>query len=106
MQVKPGTRLRSGVCDTEVIVVKAADDDIDLRCGGRPMKRIESGQTAVGQTAEPIDPDFADSTLLGKQYVAVEAGLEILCTKAGRGSLTVNGSRLTVKNSKPLPSTD
>ena len=35
--IKTGTRLQSQVCDTQVIVVKAADSLDDLRCGGHPM---------------------------------------------------------------------
>ena len=35
--LKPGTRLRSVTCDTEVIVVRGAGD-ADLRCGGEPIR--------------------------------------------------------------------
>ena len=35
--IKNGTRLQSQVCDTQVIVVKAADSLEDLRAGGVPM---------------------------------------------------------------------
>ena len=37
MELKPGQRLASAVCDTEVVVVKAPAADVDLRCGGHPM---------------------------------------------------------------------
>ena len=37
MQLKPGTRLKSTTCASEVVVVKAPSDDIDVRCGGQPM---------------------------------------------------------------------
>ena len=36
-QLKAGTRLRSAVCTTEVIVTAAPADDLDVRCGGAPM---------------------------------------------------------------------
>jgi hypothetical protein len=44
--------------------------------------------------------------LLGKRYVHEAAGLEVLCTKAGDGSLTVAGELLPQKDAKPLPSSD
>ena len=37
MQVKMGSRLRSAVCSTEVIVVRAPSSDVGLTCGGAPM---------------------------------------------------------------------
>ena len=37
MKLPMGTRLRSTVDTTEVVVVTAPPEDIDLRCGGRPM---------------------------------------------------------------------
>ena len=33
MMLKPGTRLKSAVCDAEVMVIKAGESD-DLTCGG------------------------------------------------------------------------
>ena len=38
--IKNGTRLQSQVCDTQVIVVRAADSLDDLRAGGAPMVPI------------------------------------------------------------------
>ncbi len=40
MQLKPGCRLESATCDTQVVVVRAPKDggDVDLRCGGEPMR--------------------------------------------------------------------
>jgi hypothetical protein len=105
--VKPGTRLRSVVCDTEVIVVKAAAGDISLHCGGQPMELIERNGSASERTVPfVIDPALAAGTQLGKRYVAADSELEVLCTRAGAGTLTLGGSPLTVRNSKPLPSSD
>ena len=107
MNVKPGTRLRSVVCDTEVIVVKAPAGDVSLQCGGQPMAVIERGGARSGRSAPPpIDPELASGTLLGKRYVAAASELELLCTRAGQGTLTIDGSLLTIMNSKPLPSSD
>ena len=37
---KPGARLRSVTCATEVVVVKGAGE-VDLRCGGEPMVPVD-----------------------------------------------------------------
>jgi len=105
--VRPGTRLRSVVCDTEVIVVKASFGDVLLHCGGQPMELIErNGQSSSPTVSSSIDPALAAGTQLGKRYVAAGSELEVLCTRAGAGTLTLGGSPLTVRNSKPLPSSD
>ena len=44
MKLKAGTRVKSAVCATEVMVIQAPDADLDLRCGGAPM-------LAIGETA-------------------------------------------------------
>ncbi|HWC69265.1 MAG TPA: hypothetical protein VG478_14445 [Acidimicrobiales bacterium] len=102
MELKPGLRLASTVCSTEVIVVKAPAGPVDLRCGGRPM-------VAKADAAEPsgtVDPTHGDGTLIGKRYADDELGIEVLCTKAGDGSLSIGAERLGVKEAKPLPSSD
>lgn len=107
MKVKPGVRVRSVVCGTEAIVVVAPDDDVALGCGGQLMEVIERGSSGPGGSAKlPIDSGLAGGTLLGKRYVAEGAGVELLITKAGEGTLTMDGQPLTIKNSKPLPSSD
>jgi hypothetical protein len=101
VELKPGTRLRSQVCETEVVVVKAAADG-DLTIGGAP---------AIPKDAEPdaglsLDPAQSEGTLLGKRYTDEAATVEILCVKAGAGSLALNGEALAVKAAKALPSSD
>jgi hypothetical protein len=94
--------LRSAVCQVEVIVIKAASPDVDLRCGGRPMLPVSEGPPA-GEVAEP---GFDQATLIGKRYVDESGDLEVLCTKAGPCSLSVGETLLQVKEAKPLPSSD
>lgn len=107
MEVKPGTRLRSVVCNTEVIVVRAPAGDVLLCCGGRPLELIGRNESGSSRSeVQPIDAALSGGTLLGKRYVAAEAGLELLCTRSGEGTLTVGDSPLEVRNSKPLPSSD
>jgi len=99
---KPGTRLRSQTCASEVVVVKGPDADVDLRCGGVPMLPIDVGE---GPATEPVAP-FDGGTLLGKRYVDEIGSLEVLCTKTGEGSLSIGDTPLDIKGAKPLPASD
>jgi hypothetical protein len=94
-------RLRSAVCDTEVVVVRAAEPSVDLRCGGHPMVAPPGGAVAAG--AALVDDS---GTLLGKRYAHDPTGLEVLCTKAGAGGLSVRGEAVLLKAAKALPSSD
>jgi hypothetical protein len=102
MKIKPGIRLKSGVCVTEVVIVRAAEADVDLRCGGVPMR--DPGVASDDQAS--LSPDFAGGSVLGKRYVSEELGIELLCTKSGEGSLSVGEQLLRLKDSKPLPASD
>lgn len=99
MELKPGMRLRSVTCTTEMIVVRTPGGDVDVRCGGQPM-------VAAGTAVEVGTPDaaFAAGTLMGKRYG--DDALELLCTKAGAGSLSIGDTALDVKGAKALPSSD
>ena len=101
MEIRPGMRLRSVVCDTEVVVVRANEASVDLRCGGHQMVPLPVGEAPAGLAL--VDPS---GTLLGKRYAHEGSGLELLCTKAGDGSLAVGGTPLLMKGAKPLPSSD
>lgn len=102
MELRPGLRLESATCDTQVVVVKAPKDatDVDVRCGGQPMRELGTGGDRQAVTGE------GEGTLLGKRYADEEVGLELLCTQAGTGSLTLGDQPLLVKGAKPLPSSD
>jgi hypothetical protein len=101
-QLKAGTRMRSAVCATEVMVVAAPPDDVEVTCGGAPMIDIGDDPPAGASLA----PDAAEGTALGKRYVNEDGNLELLCTKPGEGSLGVGGALLSLKEAKPLPSSD
>jgi len=101
MMIKTGTRLQSQVCDTQVIVVKAAESLDDLRAGGVPM--VPLGTESSNGAA--LDPDFSAGNLMGRRYVD-ESGAEVLVTKAGQGTLSIGAVPLTLKEAKPLPASD
>jgi hypothetical protein len=101
MEMKAGTRLRSAVCGTEVIVVRPPNDTVDLRCGGAPM--VAADPPPAGPA---LDPAHGNGTQLGKRYADPATGLELLCTKPGDGSLSIGPEPLGLKEAKPLPSSD
>jgi hypothetical protein len=101
-QLKPGARLRSAVCDTEVMVIAAPAGGVELTCGGAPMLDI----AATPDTGASIAPDAKGGSVLGKRYVNEAGDLELLCTKPGEGTLAAGGAPLAVKGAKPLPSSD
>lgn len=96
--MKPGTRLKSAVCDTEVMVIKCGEGTIE--CGGAPMSETKPEDPGTPATG------FDGKTLLGKRYTDATDTFELLCVKAGDGSLSVDGQLLEQKVAKPLPSSD
>jgi hypothetical protein len=102
MNLRPGQKLHSAVCDAQVVVVRAPSDEVELACGGAPL--LADGEEAPASAA--LDASLGDGPLIGKRYADEELGLELLCTRAGTGALTVNGVVLQVKGAKPLPASD
>ena len=100
VELKPGARFQSTVCTTEVIVVKGAGE-ADLTCGGAAMVPAGTGEVA----GEPA-ADSAEGTLLGKRYADEAESVELLATKAGAGSMAVEGAPLAVAQAKTLPASD
>jgi hypothetical protein len=100
--LKVGSRWRSAVCDTEVIVVRNGGEPLLLECGGAAMLPSEADEAPKGTP----DPAWSGGTLIGKRYVMEGSDVELLCTKGGAGSLSISGTALEVKSSKPLPSSD
>jgi len=99
VELKPGAKFQSTVCTTQVIVVKGLGE-IDLRCGGSPMQ--PTGAAVDGTPA----PGNSGGTLLGKRYSNDDGSIEVLCTKAGDGSLCVGDAPLEVAQAKSLPASD
>jgi hypothetical protein len=102
MKVKPGMRLRSVTCDGQFVVVRPPADEIELTCGGAPVVDLAAGSA----DSAPLDGRFAGGTQVGKRYGHPGSGLELMCTKPGKGSLAVGGDVLEPLVAKPLPSSD
>ncbi|MDE0950875.1 MAG: hypothetical protein OSA45_06370 [Halioglobus sp.] len=101
-QYKPGARLRSAVCATEVVVIAAPDNSVALNCGGAPLL-LEGEQVGEGLQ---LEASAAEGTQLGKRYTNETGDLELLCVKPGEGTLAAEGVALVQKGAKPLPSSD
>ena len=100
MLLKPGTRLYSQTCTTQLITVHASSADIDLRCGGQPLT------TSSNPDPTPIIAGFDTGTALGKRYTDSDNTVELLCTKPGQGTLTLGATPLSPTDTKPLPASD
>lgn len=102
MELKPGSRWRSAVCTAEVVIVRPPKGDVTLECGGHPMVLFGA------ERPEGLTPaaDRAEGVKMGKRYVDEETGIEALVSKAGDGSLSIDGRVLNLKEAKALPSSD
>lgn len=102
IELKPGTRLFSTVCTTELIAVKAPGGPVELTIGGAaPVtsadERGDGGEVAAGH---------GGGAAMGKRYVDPDDTLELLCTKPGDGVPAVDGTPLQLKEAKALPASD
>lgn len=102
MRASIGQTLTSAVDATTVVVVRWPDAELDLTCGGVAMLEAKDPAAGSGSPA----PDQSAGSQLGKRYVDAAGAVELLCTKAGTGTLAVNGEPLTIKSAQPLPASD
>ena len=95
--MKPGTRLKSSACTSEVLVIRYASGT--LTCGGARL-------LDTGSDPADLDSAHASGTVMGKRYVDSAGTVELLCVKPGQGSLALDGVPLLIKEAKPLPASD
>jgi hypothetical protein len=84
------------------VIVRGPSEPTDLRCGGQPMVDVAAENVERSDVAAPFD----GGSLVGKRYVDPDESIEVLCTKAGAGSLSIGDAALAVKGAKPLPASD
>ena len=60
MELKPGLRLKSAVCDAEVMVIKATEGE-ELTCGGIPLSTEAQSDKVAG------DSDQMNECVIGKR---------------------------------------
>ena len=96
---KPGTKLSSTVCKTQIMVLRAPAEELEISCGGALMQ--------VGDPAELGEMSGENSgTIVGKRYTDSDETMEFLCTRGGEGSVAVAGYAIDIKAAKKLPSSD
>jgi hypothetical protein len=100
--LKPGTRLFSAVCTTEMIAVKVPAGEVDLTIGGAAPVSSAADRDGSGSVAD----GHGGGASMGKRYVDDADTLELLCTKAGDGIPAVGGVPLQLKEAKALPASD
>lgn len=100
LTLRPGIKLNSAVCDTQIMVLRAPAGEVDIHCGGAPMSTDDVSEKG------DVNSDLSGGTLVGKRYVDEGETMEFLCTRGGDGTIQVNGDALGVKQAKQLPSSD
>jgi len=99
----PGMRLRSQVCETQVIVIRSGVAGIGLRCGGEPM--IPLDETPADGLV--LDPSLSGGSPLGRRFTSESDDvLELLVTRAGRGRLCDGSTPLVEREARQLPASD
>jgi hypothetical protein len=101
VKFRAGQQLVSAVDSTAVIVIKAPATECAVTCGGVAM--AVAGQPV---TAAEADPALMGGTQIGKRYTDEADTIQVLCTKAGSGTLAVDGKPLLIQAAKPLPASD
>ena len=102
MTLKPGSRLFSTVCSTEMIAVRAPSGEVDVTIGGVPPVLAATDRDPNATMVAGHD----DGAAMGKRYVDHDGTIELLCTRAGDGVPAVDGELLELKDAKPLPASD
>jgi hypothetical protein len=102
LTLKPGTRLFSTVCTTEMIVVKASGRAVELTIGGAPPVMADSERPDGGEVTD----GHGGGSAIGKRYVGAGGTVELLVTKPGEGVPAIDGELLELKDAKPLPASD
>ena len=99
--IKPGSRWKSRVCTAEAVLIRPPKTEGLPQCGGIDM-------VPVGEEAAPADmqPGLDQGCVVGRRYRSETTGVEMLCTKAGEGSLGFAGAALDAVEAKKLPSSD
>jgi len=72
MQLKPGSRWKSAVCDAQLVVVRPPNAAGELQCGGAPVLPIDDASAPSGN----VSADFAEGVMIGKRYTDEASGID------------------------------
>jgi len=98
-----GSRWRSNSGGVELVVVRPPTAEVGLECGGELMEPQRSSTPPISPPASASAASVPDIQL-GMRYVNQTFGIEVLCTRAGTGPLSVSGEPMVIKDAAPLPS--
>ena len=101
LALRPGLRVYSAISEVELVVVVKPDRDAVLTCEGVPMLANRPDTPLHG-----TDSSSEVGPRLGKRYWDESSGLEVLCTRPGRGTLAFDGVELVARSARALPSSD
>jgi len=101
VELRPGSRWK-GVGGAEFVVVRPPKQVESLQSGGHP---VQPAADAANSGMEP-EASLSDVLAVGKRYSDDVSGLELLVSKAGKGTLTVDGRVMALKETKALPASD
>ena len=104
VQMALGEAKAKAKSEFKAVVAESGYSLDDLRAGGAPMVPIGSEGPAADASLT-IDDSLSEGTLMGKRYVD-DTGAEVLVTKAGKGTLSIGSTPLSLKEAKPLPASD
>jgi hypothetical protein len=99
--LRPGARLFSSVCTTELVTVKAPAGVVGLTIGGVPPVT-----SAADRSGGPVADGHGGGSQMGKRYVDADGTIELLCTKPGEGIPALDGAPLEIKGARALPASD
>ncbi len=99
---RPGARLFSAVCTTEMIAVRVPAGPVDITIGGVAPVASAAERKAGGAVLD----GHGGGASMGKRYVDEAGTVELLCTKAGDGRPALSGELLELKEAKALPASD
>jgi len=101
LSLTPGARVFSAVDSTELIVVRATAEPVDLTIGGAPAVL-----SATEKNASALPTAVNGGAAIGKRYTNIAGTVELLCTRPGSGLPAIAGEVLVLKQAKPLPASD
>src|SRR3546814_4937514 len=62
MDLKPGSRWKSAVCEAQMVVGRPPSTVGELQCGGAAVIPIDDGAAPTGE----VSPDFAEGVAIGR----------------------------------------
>ena len=102
LMLKPGTRLFSSVCATEMIVVKGPGVPVEVTIGGAAPVLAAANRAGGGA----VTGGHGGGAAMGKRFADADGSIELLCTKAGEGVPALSGLLLQIKDAKAMPASD